>query len=50
MSFCTGKEIIELDLKNMLMKNPPIDDECEMDILALQKYAQKMCTLLIKIK
>lgn len=36
LALCTNKEIIEMDMRNLLVKNPPIDDECEMDILALQ--------------
>ena len=38
LALCTNKEIIELDIKNLISKDSHIDDECEMDILALQKY------------
>jgi hypothetical protein len=37
LALCTSKEIIEMDIKNLLAKNVTIDDECEMDILAMQK-------------
>lgn len=36
LALCTSKEIIEMDIKNLLTKNVTIDDECEMDILAMQ--------------
>jgi hypothetical protein len=38
LALCTNKEIIEMDMRNLLVKNPQIDDECELDILALQGY------------
>ena len=38
LSLCTSKEMIEMDIKNLLVKNITIEDECEMDILAMQKY------------
>ena len=37
LALCTNKEIIEIDIKNLLAKDAHIDDECEMDILALQR-------------
>ena len=37
LALCTNKEIIEIDIKNLLTKEAYIDDECEMDILALQR-------------
>ena len=37
LALCTSKEIIEIDMRNILVKNPPLDDECETDKLALQK-------------
>lgn len=37
LALCTNKEIIEIDIKNLLTKDSHIDDECEMDILALQR-------------
>ncbi len=36
LALCTNKEIIEMDMRNLLVKNPQLDDECEIDILALQ--------------
>lgn len=36
LALCTSKEIIEMDIRNLMVKNAPIDDEYEMDILALQ--------------
>lgn len=36
LSFGTSRELIEIDIKNLMVKNVPIEDECEMDILAMQ--------------
>ena len=38
LSLSTSKEIIEMDIKNLLVKNITIEDECEIDILTMQKY------------
>lgn len=42
-ALCTNKEIIEMDMKNLLLNRNAaahIDDECEMDILALTSQTQ----------
>jgi hypothetical protein len=38
LALSTSKEIIEMDIKNLLVKNIAIEDECEIDILTMQKY------------
>ena len=37
LTLSTSKEMIEMDIKNLLVKNVTIEDECEMDILTMQK-------------
>jgi hypothetical protein len=38
LALATSKEIIEMDIKSLLSKNAAIDDECEMDILAINRF------------
>jgi hypothetical protein len=38
LALATSKEIIEMDINSLLSKNVAIEDECEMDILAINRF------------
>ncbi len=41
LALATSKEIIEMDINSLLAKNVAIEDECEMDILAINRYKSR---------